>query len=70
MPRAKKFEGKWYVVVAFNKSNLPTLLIGPRDTETEIDALGSEVRVGHHIPKEYAGQKYEWGTVLLRGVKA
>lgn len=61
---------RWYVVVAFEKRSLPTLLLGPRDTEKEIDELGKEVRLGHHVPKEYAGQKYEWGTVLLRGVKA
>jgi len=61
---------KWYIVVAFEDAKLPTLLIGPRSSEKEIETLGKSVRLGHHVPKEYAGKKYEWGTVKLRGVKA
>ena len=61
---------KWYIVVVFEKENLPTLLIGPRNTEKEIDQLGHEVRMGHHVPDEHRTKKYQWGTVRLAGIRA
>ncbi len=60
----------WYVVVVFEKENLPTLLIGPRTTEKEINDLATEVRMGHHVPRAHRTKKYQWGTVRLAGIKA